>query len=467
MRPRRALKWSLVAQFVARAGSFLLGLALARLLSPTEFGTYTVALGLFTLLLTVDDLGVLKGLVRWPGEFSEIAPTARTLATISSAAMYAAAFLLAPFIARAAGTPGATTIMRVLCVGILLDAVLQVVPGAALQRQMRQDLWVIVEGVRLVTNAAVTIPLAATGSGVWALVIGALTAQAMGVLATCILGRVPFNFGYDRVKARELLRTSLPYSMAAFLGAALLIVDYLVIGHLLGPAAVGIYLIAFNVSSWPITLVGAAVRAVAVPGLSKIHHAGGDTGPVLRRGLTLLLAAGAPFVALLIAAPYAVIGALYGSEWAPGGVALRFLAIMAIVRLLDGLIEDALFATARSSWILGKNALWLVLLLAALPVGAHLDGIRGVGIAQALVAAVVILPLGIWQVVRAGLWNGRTLPVPWRVVLAAAAAATIGAIVEARVDLPPWPQAILVGLVVIAVYAAAMFTDRRRFLDLE
>ena len=32
-----------------------------------------------------------------------------------------------------------------------------------------------------------------------------------------------------------------------------------------------------------------------------------------------------------------------------------------------------------------------VLTVQALPVGAHLDGIRGVGIAQALVAAVVIL----------------------------------------------------------------------------
>ncbi|MGB8859306.1 MAG: oligosaccharide flippase family protein, partial [Ilumatobacteraceae bacterium] len=344
MRAQRALKWSLVAQFVARAGSFLLGLVLARLLSPSEFGTYTVALGLFTLLLTIDDLGVLKGLVRWPGEFSEIAPTARTLATISSTAMYLITFTLAPYIARAAGTPGASAIMRVLCLGILLDAVLQVVPGAALQRQMRQDLWVIVEGSRLVTNAAVTIPLAATGSGVWALVIGALAGQAVSVMATWILAKVPFTFGYDRVKARELLRTSFPYSIAAFLGAALLIVDYLVIGRLLGPTAVGVYLIAFNVSSWPITLVGAAVRAVAVPGLSKMHHAGGDTGPVLRRGLTLLLAGGAPFVTLLMTAPNSVIGALYGAQWVPGGVALRFLAIMAIVRLLDGLIEDALFA---------------------------------------------------------------------------------------------------------------------------
>ena len=54
--------------------------------------------------------------------------------------------------------------------------------------------------------------------------------------------------------AKELIRISAPYSLAALVSAGLLNVDYLVIGHRLGTVAVGIYLIAFNVSSWPTTL---------------------------------------------------------------------------------------------------------------------------------------------------------------------------------------------------------------------
>ncbi len=259
---RRALKWSVIAQFVARIGSFTLGLVLARLLSPENFGTYTVALGVFTLLLTIDDLGILKALVRWPGEFSDAAPTARTIATCSSLGVYAVSFVLAPMIADITGAPAATNAIRALCAGIVVDAVLQIVPAASLQRRLRQDLWVIIEVARLVVTASVTIPLAAGGGGVWALVIGALAGQAAGMVANVILAREPFAYGFDRKVARELLVVSAPYALAAFVSAALLNVDYLVIGNVLGPTAVGLYLVAFNVSSWPNSLVGAAVRAV-------------------------------------------------------------------------------------------------------------------------------------------------------------------------------------------------------------
>ena len=460
----KALKWSVVAQLTARAGSFGLGLVLARLLTPAEFGTYTVALGVFLILLTIDDLGVLKGLVRWPGKFEDAAPTARTLGTITGLGIYGLSFVLAPYIARTTSTPGATSVIRVLCLGVVIDAALQIVPGASLQRRFRQDLWVLVELSRLVVVAVATIWMAAAGLGVWSLTWGSLIGQVTMTAVTMALARIPLRYEFNRAVAKDLIRVSAPYAVGALIGAALLNVDYLVIGRILGPTAVGVYLIAFNVSSWPTSLVGAAVRAVAIPGFSQLRTSGADMGQALRKGLTMLLGGAVPFAALLIAAPALMIGTLYGERWVGGAPALQFLALMTIVRLLDGLVDDALFAGGHSNWIVFKNVVWLAALGVALTIGAHVDGIRGVAIGHAIVACGVILPLMCWVLVHFGMWRAKLAFVAAVLVPAGAVAGLACWLVRTNIS---GPHIVMLGasaLVLIAVYAALLTPLRHRLL---
>ena len=459
-----ALRWSLIAQFLARAGQFGLGLVLARLLTPHEFGTYTVALGVFLILLTIDDLGIVKGLVRWPGRFADVAPTARTLGLVTGVGVYAVAFALAPVIADVASTPNATLVIRVLCLGVLIDSSLQIVPAASLQRTFRQDLWVIVELSRIVVLATVTIVLASWGVGVWSLVWGSLAGQCALTTATTLLARVPIRYGFDRQMAKELIRISAPYSLAALVSAGLLNVDYLVIGHRLGTVAVGIYLIAFNVSSWPTTLVGQAVRAVSIPSFSQLRQSGGDVGANVRRALVLLFAGALPFVAVLIAMPQLTIATLYGTEWVGGATALHFLALLSIVRLIDGLTDDVFFACGHSGWILAKNLVWVVLLIVGLNIGAHFGGIRGVGIGHALIAVFVVLPLICYLLARLGMWRRQLLVVAVGMAAAAAVAGTAGWFVVHHVSAPRLVLAALGVSAVCTVYAILLTPMRRMIL---
>ena len=251
-RAQTALKWSLVSQVVARGGAFAIGLILARLLVPEEYGTYTVALGLFTILLTVDDLGLRQGLVRHVGDTEAADRTAATIASATGVVSYAVAFLAAPLIADLTHTPDATAIIRVLCLGLLIDTVFHIVPSAALQRTFRQDLFAITELGGLAIDFAITIVLAQQGHGAWSLVWGSLAGQVVRAALSILLTRTRPTWGYHREVARELLSVSAPFALASPVGAALLNIDYLIVGHILGPAAMGAYLIAFNVTSWPI-----------------------------------------------------------------------------------------------------------------------------------------------------------------------------------------------------------------------
>lgn len=457
---RGALKWSLIAQFVARAGSFALGLVIARLLTEEEVGVYTIALAVFLVLLTIDDLGISKGLIRWPGSFSDAAPTARTLGTISGVTIYVLVFIVAPFIA----TPAATGVIRLIAVAVLIDAAAQIVPGASLHRQLRQDLWIFVELTRGGVMIAVTIVLAVTDHGPSSLAWGTVCGQIAMTAVTMWLARVPVRFGFNRSVARELLEVSAPYALAALVGVVLLSADYFVIDNVLGTAAVGVYAVAFNVSSWPTTLVGAAVRAVAIPGLAQLHQRGQDIGPTFRRGLILLAGGSCLFAAVLIAAPELVIGTLYGDRWVAGSTALRFLALLAVVRVLDGLSDDALFALGRSRAIAVKNIVWVMFLIPALIIGTNVDGIRGAGVAHAVVACVMVLPLVAWLLRRVDLWGQDLMIIVTAVVPAALVAVVVGSLADRIVPGPRPVAVVLVGLVQSIVYVAALAPRREALL---
>ena len=63
-------------------------------------------------------------------------------------------------------------------------------------------------------------------------------------------------FGFDRTVARSALRFGLPLAIANMLSWALLNVDNVVISRTSGVVALGFYVLAFNVSSWPMTAIG-------------------------------------------------------------------------------------------------------------------------------------------------------------------------------------------------------------------
>src|SRR5262245_19708836 len=81
---RRALWWSVANNVVGRVGTTLMGIVLARLLVPEDYGVYAAALVALSALLSMNELGVSLAIVRRPGDVSEIAPTVKTLALGSS-----------------------------------------------------------------------------------------------------------------------------------------------------------------------------------------------------------------------------------------------------------------------------------------------------------------------------------------------------------------------------------------------
>ena len=106
---RRGLTWGIAGNIATKAGTFVVGLVMARLISPDHFGVFAVALAAMTFAVHVNDAGIFAACIQWRGKIEDMAPTASTIALGSSVLVYLALFLAAPAFASLSGVPEATT----------------------------------------------------------------------------------------------------------------------------------------------------------------------------------------------------------------------------------------------------------------------------------------------------------------------------------------------------------------------
>src|SRR6202035_3806695 len=104
---------------------------------PSSRGLYAVTQIVLTVLLSANELGVSGAIIRWDGDVRDFARTVFTLSVASSTVIYGALFVTAPYLARMLGSPAATTMVRLICVCVIIDGFASV-PLALLDREFAQ-----------------------------------------------------------------------------------------------------------------------------------------------------------------------------------------------------------------------------------------------------------------------------------------------------------------------------------------
>jgi O-antigen/teichoic acid export membrane protein len=392
----RALGWSFGSILVNKLSLFGIGVMLARLLGPHAFGTYAVAYVAMTALLTFNELGVSLAIVRWEGDPAEITPTVTTISMLASTVIYAGCFIAAPRYAAAMGAPAATSVVRVLALLVLVDGFTNT-PIALLQRAFRQGQRTIADQVNVWLGMAVTVILAWSGDGAMSLALGRLAGCVAGAVLLAGFAPESLRFGFAPDKARALLRFGLPLAGAELLALAVTSVDQIVVGHLLGAVELGFYVLALNLSNWPITMFSQPVSNVAPAVFARLQRDRATMRTTFVSAAALLCAAALPICLLIGGSARPLIGYVYGARWAPAAGPLRGLALLAAVQIFLLLAYDFLVVLRRSRFVLMIQLAWLLVLVPALIAGARAGGIGGASLAEAAVALFGVLP---WYLVE-------------------------------------------------------------------
>ncbi|MEO8219699.1 MAG: oligosaccharide flippase family protein [Specibacter sp.] len=388
----RAFALSLLNTVISRFGTIGIGIVLARLLGPEQFGTYAIAFVALIAILSFNELGVSLAIVRWPGDPKEIAGTVTTISMVSSTIIFLGAFAGAPYFAAAMGDPEATNVVRVIASCVVINGAVAT-PAALMQRDFLQGRRMVIDQVNVWLGAVVSVVLVMAGYGAMSLAIGRVLASLVAAALFIKYSPLPVRFGFNKEKLRPLLMFGLPLAGSSIVVFAVGYADQVIAGKMLGAVALGLYVLAFNLSSWPTSIFSQPLRGVAPPVFARLQH----DPPAMRAAMLSLMgvvsAAVLPVVAVMAGAAVPLVTFVYGTEWAPAAAALTWLAGFAAFRIIFELIYDYLVVLGISGAIFKVQIVWLLVLIPALLAGATWGGLAGLAAAPVAVAALVVLPI--------------------------------------------------------------------------
>jgi PST family polysaccharide transporter len=455
----RGMYWAYGSFVAGRALTLVATAILARLLDPRDFGLVALALVFTALLETVADLGVGQALVVAPED--EVADRAETVFVASvalGAALWGIVAALGPLAALFFDEPELSWLFGLLGLNFLLRG-LGSTHYALAEKRLDFRARTLAELADVVVRGVVAIALAIAGLGAASIVIGYLAGTV--ALSATLWAVVPWR---PRLRGRRshlpgLVRLGAAYSGVDVLAAVSANVDYLFVGRVLGPAALGLYSIAFRLPDLLVMNLSLVAGRVLFPAFAAVAREALAGAYLLAFRYTMLCAI--PLAAGLAALAEPVILALFGERWEGSVDALRVLAVYSLFLTVNIPAGTVYKATGRPQVLLLLGLPRLVLLVIGLALLTD-EGIVAVAACQAVTAALVAVLSTVLagRLLAVGPWSlGAEL---WAPLLAAAPAAA--ALVALAQALPPWP-ALLAGVPAgAAVYLGVLWLVRRELV---
>jgi O-antigen/teichoic acid export membrane protein len=332
----RNVALSLVQQVTSGLFTAGLTLYLVRALGPTDFGTFTLALGVGGLIQLVSEFGLPQSVARFIAERAHdreavaavLADGAR-LQRLVSATIATALYVASASIADAYGQPHLTWPLRGVALAVFGQSVLSLYLNA-FTAVSRIDLNVRVVLAESVAETTATVALVLLGGGAAGAAMGRAVGYAVGALIAVIAFMRVYGPRRDRSRstpggsskailsyAAPLLVTNSAYTLY---GQA----DVLIIGAMLSATSVGVFGAALRMT-FPLSYLGQAVGNSIAP--RQVSRGGRDGDyAALRTGLRWLVIVHAMLLAPLVVWADPIVHLLLGTDFTGSANVLRLLA---------------------------------------------------------------------------------------------------------------------------------------------
>lgn len=388
----RGLFWGFLSSGGMQLLNLVIGIFLARLLSPQEYGIVGMLTIFSFLAVNLQDSGFGVALVNIRDIRHDDYNSVFWFNVVVSVTLYAVLFLCAPLIAAFFRQPCLTALSRYVFVGFIFAA-LGNTPNAMLTRQLMVREKTIVTLLALALSGTVGVVMAFKGFSYWSLATQQLLYNAVVCGGRYWFARWRPTFHFDLAPVRRMFSFSYKVMLTMVLGTLSNNVLTVIFGRLFPPHDVGNYTQANKWNTMAGGLVSGTVAQVAQPVLVRVN----DDRDRQRRvfGKMLRFTAFLSFPAMLglaLVAPQFIQVAI-GSKWTSCIPLLQILCVSGAFLPLFTVYQHLLLSMGKSNIYMWLNVAQTVLVIASV-LACHAWGIT---VMVAAFATVGILWLLAWQ----------------------------------------------------------------------
>lgn len=437
-----ALKWASFAKVTGQVFSWASTVVVMRLLNPEAYGLMALVSVVISLLGQVAELGIGAAVVQARSLAREDLAKISGLIVVVNVGLFVALLAGAPLIAWAYDESQLTLLIQVAALQLPVSAIATIQLALA-QRDLDFRWLAWIELASILATAAITLGLAWSGMGVWALVLGSL-ANAI-VRAALVLRRGFVWPSFHLTGVGRFMVVGGAVTFGRLIWQLVYQTDVLIGARRLGAEAIGMYSVSLHLATLPMQKIMGTLNQVALPAVARLQD---DMERLRRRMIEAARVLTVVSVALLwglSSITPELVSVILGPKWRGAVYPMQIITLVVPLRMLSATFATAAIGIGRVGADVRNNIQTAIILPPAFFIGTFW-GVDGLATAW-LFAVPLLFALNFPRMAGALAVDLRDI---WRAVWrpAAAGAAMYAAVAASRVGLGALGESARLGLLV-------------------
>ena len=368
----KGVGWSMADAFLGRGITFLVGIVLARLLSPSEYGLIGITTIFISVLDAIVDSGFSQALIRKKDASKDDYNTMFITNMVLSVLLFLALFFSAPAIARFFDRPELISLTRVMGSIVIIHA-LSITQNTVLIKRIDFKTKTKASIISAVLSGIIGISMAFMGLGVWALVGQQLSKQLTNTICLWIYNKWWPNLSFSKQSFYYMWGFGWKMLASSLLTNIWKQLYQVVVGKFYSPATLGQYSKAKECSTLFSANIDLIVNRVSYPVLSEIQDDKTRLKGAYRKIIkTTMFVTAVSMISLgAVAEPF--IYCLIGPQWHEAATYLPLMCISMSLYPLHSINLNMLKVQGRSDLYLVLEIIKKIIAIGPICIGIFID----------------------------------------------------------------------------------------------
>ena len=362
------LTWSFIDNIAQKGITFIIGIVLARLLLPSEFGL----IGMITIFIAIStsfiDSGFGTALIRKKECTDTDYSTVFYYNLAVGICFYGVIFLSAPAISRFFNEPQLTNLVQVLGVVLIIDS-FTLIQKTILTKRIDFKLQTKISVIASIVSGVVGILMAYRGFGVWSLVMKQITQRSVNSLLLWLWNSWRPLMVFSKDSFIELFSFGYKLLISALINTLYRNIYLIIIGKYFSAQELGFYTRADQFKALPSQNIDQIVSRVSYPVLAQLQ----DDKVALKRNYQKLIKS-IMFITFILMIGMAAVAepmviTLIGEPWRPCIVYLQLLCFVGMMYPLHALNLNMLTVQGRSDLFLKLEIIKKIMAIPVIIIG--------------------------------------------------------------------------------------------------
>lgn len=346
-----ATVWSFLERISTQVVGFVIGIVLARLLTPYDYGV----VGLITIFIALSnvfiDSGFANGLIRKTDRTEKDLSTAFYFNVIVGLLAYGILFLCSPLIAGYFDEPLLVPLVKIAGLNVLLNS-LCIVQTALLTANLNIRLQTIINVCAQLPAGIIAIVLAYCGLGVYALALQTVISTGLKVVMLWYFAKWRPKERFDKASFKYLWGFGSRLLGANLIGTFFNQIYSVLIGKYIGKDELGYFSKSSHLNSNVDSVSTGVIQKVALPVLAKYQENVDDLCKKFREIMRLLVMIEAPLSAFFCFSANDIVILLWTEKWIQSAVLFQLLIVGTMFNPIGQLSLSLMQVVGRTGLIL-------------------------------------------------------------------------------------------------------------------